>query len=104
MKICVASSSSVQDKSYMSLASSYIENIMDLDIELVCGGVSSSMMRKVYEVFTSHKKKVTCYTLFCYDEEKICENTILLDQPLIEQRNYMKNQILFVYYLVVVGV
>ena len=78
MKICITSSSSVQDKEYIYLAKSYIENMMDLDIELVCGGVSMSMMKEIYDIFIHHKKKVTCYTLACYNEEKICKNTILL--------------------------
>ena len=79
MKICVTSSSSVQDKKYMSLASSYTQCLMNLNIELICGGLSSSMMKEVYETFINHKKQVKCYTLSCYNEEKICENTNLLD-------------------------
>lgn len=79
MKICITSSSSVQDQKYIDLTKSYTESLMHLDIELICGGLATSMMKEVYETFIRHNKKVTCYTLDCYDEEKICENTILLD-------------------------
>ena len=79
MKICVTSSSSVQNERYIGMSQDYMEYLMDLDIELICGGVSSSMMKEVYETFNKHDKKVTCYTLACYNEEKICENTYLLD-------------------------
>lgn len=79
MKICVVSSSSVQDEKYISMSQNYIECLMDLDIELVCGGVSSSMMKAVYEIFEKYNKKITCYTLACYNEETICDNTYILD-------------------------
>ena len=79
MKICVTSSSSVHDERYINMSRDYMECLMNLDIELICGGVSSSMMKEVYEIFNKYDKKVTCYTLSCYDEEKICENTQLLD-------------------------
>ena len=77
--MCIASSSSVQNGSYIAIAKSYTECLMELDIELVCGGVSTSMMKEVYQTFVEYDKNVTCYTLACYNESKICENTILLD-------------------------
>ena len=61
------------------MANDYMKCLMDLDIELVCGGISSSMMNEVYKIFNIYNKKVTCYTLACYNEEKMCENTYLLD-------------------------
>ncbi len=79
MKICVASSSSVKDEKYTAMSRNYMEYLMDLDIELICGGVSSSMMKEVYEIFNKYNKKVTCYTLACYNEEKMVSNTFLLD-------------------------
>lgn len=79
MKICVTSSSSVKDEKYITMARDYIECLMNLDIEMICGGVSSSMMKEVYETFAKYNKPVMCYTLACYNEEKICENTFLLD-------------------------
>ena len=79
MKICITSSSSVQNESYISMAKNYIESLIDLDIELLCGGVGTSMMKEVYQTFVEHGKNTTCYTLACYDEEKLCENTVLLD-------------------------
>lgn len=79
LKICVASSSSVTESIYIELAKDYMQSIMHLDVELICGGVSSSMMKEVYEAFINNDKQVTCYTLSCYNEDNICQNTILLN-------------------------
>ena len=79
MKICITSSSSVQDEKYITMAYNYMDSLMDLELELVCGGSSSSMMKVVFDIFNKNNKKVTCYTLTCYNEEKICEDTYLLD-------------------------
>lgn len=79
MKICVTSSSSVQESRYIELAQEYLQSIMHLGVELICGGVSFSMMKEVYEVFINHNKPATCYTLSCYNEDNICKNTILLN-------------------------
>jgi len=79
MNMCITSSSSVKDEKYIELTDRYISQIIDMDVTLICGGVSSSMMKRAYEVFAYNKKKVKCYTLACYNEEEICPDTVLLD-------------------------
>ena len=41
MNMCITSSSSVKDEKYIELTDRYISQIIDMDVTLICGGVSS---------------------------------------------------------------
>ncbi len=77
MNICVTSSSSVSNTNYIKLVHDYLEPIMDLDLNLLCGGISSSMMKEVYEIFLNNDKDIRVYTLACYNEPVIPNMSIL---------------------------
>lgn len=79
MNVCITSSSSVENPMYLDMARRYIQVFLNMNVHLFCGGVSSSMMKVIYDTFMKYKKIVTCYTLSCYHEEHICPDTILLD-------------------------
>ena len=69
MKVWITSSSKVEDKKYLEIAKNVATLFSQNNYELVCGGIQSSMMKEVYEVFLENKREISCVTLKCYNEE-----------------------------------
>ena len=68
MKVWITSSSRIEDEKYLSIANRVATVFSEYGYDLVCGGISSSMMKKVYEIFTKNKRDIFCVTLKCYNE------------------------------------
>lgn len=68
MNIFIGSSSRVNDSKYLKLADD-ISNKLACKYDLVCGGVSSSMMKVIFDNFKKNNKKTTCVTLELYNED-----------------------------------
>ena len=69
MKVWITSSSRVKDDKYLEVGTNVAKIFSNFDYELLCGGISSSMMKNVYDVFSQEKKNITCVTLKCYNEQ-----------------------------------
>lgn len=69
MKVWIASSSRVNDEKYLGIARSVATVFSESGYDLVCGGVSSSMMKEVYDTFVNMGNEISCVTLKCYNEE-----------------------------------
>ncbi len=80
MKITIVSSASVQNPEYLDLAHEVGAFLASESFDLVVGGISGSMMKIIYEEFTKRKNCVVCNTLSCYQNDLICDNTVLYDQ------------------------
>lgn len=80
MRVTIISSASVQQKKYLDLARQVGKFLSEQKYDLVVGGVSGSMMKIIYEEFKKNNNHVLCNTLECYQEDLICEHTILYEQ------------------------
>ena len=68
MKVWITSSSRVNDEKYLGIARRVAYVFSESGYSLVCGGVSSSMMKEVYDTFLENKRDISCVTLKCYNE------------------------------------
>ena len=80
MKVTLISSSSVENKEYLTLANEVATYLSNKKYDLIVGGVSSSMMQVIYNKFKEKNCNITCNTMECYKEDLICEKTILYAQ------------------------
>lgn len=96
MRVTIFSSSSVEDKKYLTLAHEVASYLASKKYELVCGGVASSMMLEIYNEFKKKNLNVTCYTLDCYKEDLVCSNTLIYNQTFDRLKNIYNNTDLFI--------
>ena len=68
MKVWITSSSRVKDEKYLGIARRVAYVFSESGYSLVCGGVSSSMMKEVYDTFVNSGNEISCVTLKCYNE------------------------------------
>lgn len=97
MKVWITSSSRVEDEKYISIAGRVADVFSKCGYDLVCGGISSSMMKKVYEVFTKNKRDIFCVTLKCYNEVFNEITPIYVDNTFDRNKNLYDNSDVIVF-------
>lgn len=79
MKVWITSSSRVNDEKYLEIARSVANVLSKFGYDLLCGGISSSMMKEIYNVFSKENRNISCVTLKCYNEVFDCFEPIYVD-------------------------
>lgn len=80
MKAFIASSSRSESEEDLKIAKDVANIVVEKGDGLLCGGISSGMMKAVYEVFHSLGRPVTCITLEVYQEDlKEVEESLLVE-------------------------
>lgn len=77
MKVFISSSSRVEDN---ELSKKIAEVFIKRNYDLVCGGITSGIMREIFQEFHDNKRNTICITLEVYQEDlSLAEESYLVD-------------------------
>lgn len=80
MKVFISSSSRVEDQEYVTLAKKVTNIFTKKNYDLICGGITSGIMKHIFLEFQKNKRNTTCITLEVYQEDlSLVEKSYLVD-------------------------